>query len=484
MLTTEQWQRIKNLFAEALEKPVGERRTFLERSCAQSAQMLAEVLSLLEHHRESENFLHRPGIQLLEEHRPTLQVGEHLGPYRVVGKLGQGGMGSVYLAERSDAQYSKQVAIKVLRAELGSEPLVERFRLERQILADLDHPHIARLVDGGTTAGGLPYLVMDYIDGEPIDSYCARRRLAVRPRLELFLGVCEAVAYAHGRRIVHRDLKPGNILVSAAGVPRLLDFGVAKLLERPESWPPGGSSAQPAGITAGALTPEYAAPEQLHGGAITPMTDIYALGVVLYELRHGDRPPYSVRKPAAKAPSNQLQELDSIACKAMSVEPQRRYLSVDAFAADIRNYLDGRPVTACEGRLYRTRKFLGRHRLSAALTAAALVLAAGCSGLLLQERFRAASGKTVVVLPFSEQGSTDDDRLADGLTLSLTTQLGKVAALTVVSDRAGACASPPGWWTPAAAPSCGRSSTSAHCEIFLRSRQKWRSGLPPLCKQS
>ncbi|BAC89037.1 serine/threonine-protein kinase [Gloeobacter violaceus] len=441
MLTTEQWQRVKNLFAEALEKPADERRAFLERSCADCAQMLAEALSLLEHHRESENFLNRPVVQLLEEPIPTLQPGDNLGPYRVVGKLGQGGMGSVYLAERADAQYSKQVAIKVLRAELGTETLVRRFRLERQILADLDHPNIAHLIDGGTTAGGLPYLVMDYIDGEPIDRYCERRRLAVRARLELFLGVCGAVSYAHQRRIVHRDLKPGNILVTAEGMPRLLDFGVAKLLEHAESIAPEASltvgTEQPAGVTGGALTPEYAAPEQLHGGAITPITDIYALGVVLYELLHGSRPPRPGPEPAARPQSSQLEELDSIACKAMSVEPEGRYPSVDAFAADIRNYLDGRPVTARGvSWLYGARKFLGRHRVSTALAAAALALASGYGWSLLEERLLAASGKTVVVLPFSERGSTGDERLADGLTLSLTTHLGKVAALTVISDRA------------------------------------------------
>ncbi len=441
----EEWQRVKDLFAEAVERAPDERKAFLERSCRGEAGVLAEVLSLLEHYRQSESFLNCP-LQLVEHQGPTLSTGESLGPYRVVSKLGQGGMGSVYLAERADAQYSKQVAVKVLRADLKTEELVRRFYVERQILANLDHPNIARLIDGGTTAGGLPYLVMDFIDGEPIDRYCERHHLAVRPRLELFLGVCQAVSHAHRQRVVHRDLKPGNILVTAAGVPRLLDFGVAKLLEQVESVPAQQSDAatQQTGITGGALTPDYAAPEQLHGGAITPLTDIYALGIVLHELLHGSRPrhpgldsatnPVPNRRPRAEPPK----ELDSIAFKAMTIEPEGRYPSVEALAEDVNRYLDGRPVVAhSRSWFYRARKFLGRHRVTAALTTASLVLAVSYGWSLLPGRLPAPDSQTVVVLPFIEQDSLDgEDRLADGLTLSLTTQLSKVGALTVVSDRA------------------------------------------------
>ena len=323
-----------------------------------------------------------------------------IGPYRLVERLGVGGMGEVYRAARADAQFEQQVAIKLVRAGLHSQLVFERFRAERQILADLEHPGIARLLDGGVTAEGLPYLVMELVEGEPIDHYCESHQLPIPQRLRLFRQACAAVSYAHRHLVVHRDLKPTNILVSASGAVKLLDFGIAKLVQE-------GSSAAPAGepTVAGllAVTPAYASPEQLQGLPVTTTSDVYSLGVILYQLLSG-RSPYrgdfvsaaaalhevcelDPQAPSVAAAATQPArappgaELDAITLKALRKEPGSRYSSVEQLIADIDCYLGGRPVSAHGGQLaYRAAKFLRRHRLEVA--GAALVVLALVAGIV------------------------------------------------------------------------------------------------------
>jgi serine/threonine-protein kinase len=345
-------------------------------------------------------------------------VERRIGAYRVLRELGHGGMGTVYLAARADDQYQKQVAIKVVRG-LDSDEIVRYFRRERQILAALDHPNIARLMDGGTTEDGLPYFVMERVEGEPIDRYCDQRKLSVQERLRLFQGVCAAVQYAHQNLVVHRDLKPSNILVDAHGVPKLLDFGLAKLLN-PEIF------GEAATGTALAMTLEYASPEQARGQRITTATDVYSLGVVLYELLTGHRPygrqaqdslqllravceeeperpstavgrterrtlpngavwtttPDAVSRTREGTPEKLRRrlrgELDNIVLMALRKEPQRRYRSVEALSEDIRRYLEGRPVTAHKATVwYRSSKFVRRNALGVGAAAVMFMLAVG-----------------------------------------------------------------------------------------------------------
>jgi len=295
-------------------------------------------------------------------------IGQRVGPFRLLRLIGQGGMGAIYLGQREGADFDQQVAVKLLRRGLFSLLEQRLFRRERQLLAGLSHPNIARLIDGGVSEHGVPYLAMEFVLGVPITRYCADRGLDLRARLRLLLTVCRAVEAAHHALIVHRDIKPGNILVTADGTAKLLDFGVAKLLEGDEPETATGMSA---------LTPEYAAPEQFSGAAITTATDVYALGILLYELMTGSRPtehpprrPSACRTQAAVQPqpplvaSVQLRgDLDNIVMKALESEPGRRYRSAGSLGDDIERYLDGEPVAAHPpSRWYRTRKFVQRHR--------------------------------------------------------------------------------------------------------------------------
>src|SRR5262245_17224311 len=275
-MTPERWQQVKNALDQAIALGVANRLSYLDRIGAADPELRCEVETLLNHHQQVDSeFLKAPLIdrKLPAEISLPSRIGGRVGVYELLEEIGQGGMGTVYRAARADGQYEKQVAVKLVRSGHDTTSVVERFRHERQILASLDHTNIARLLDGGTTEDGIPYLVMELIEGTPIDEYCNQHALSISKRLEIFRQVCSAVQYAHQRLVIHRDIKPGNILVTSEGTPKLLDFGIAKILD------PGGASEA---TMLHPLTPEYASPEQIRGEAITTATDVYSLGVVLY----------------------------------------------------------------------------------------------------------------------------------------------------------------------------------------------------------
>jgi len=284
---SEQWQQVREILNSAIALSPGERSAYLDQACASDQALRSEVESLLRSHDDAGSvFLNTPAADLkaaMSDDSPRSNwIGRRIGVYQIEAEIGHGGMGEVYRAVRADGQFKKTVAIKVVRRGHDTKAVLERFVHERQILASLDHPNIARLYDGGTTEDGLPYLVMELIEGTPIDQYCEQHNLAVNERLKLFTQVCSAVQYAHQRLVIHRDIKPSNILVTADGTPKLLDFGIAKLLD-----PAGGAET----TMLAAMTPEYASPEQIRGETITTATDVYSLGVVLYRLLTG-RSPY------------------------------------------------------------------------------------------------------------------------------------------------------------------------------------------------
>ncbi len=364
-------------------------------------------------------------------------------------------MGAVYLAERDDREYRMRVAIKVLRSDLDSGSVAQRFRQERQILAELEHPNIARLLDGGSTDGGVPYFVMEHVEGVPIDAYCEARQLSLRQRLELFRTACAAVAHAHGKRVVHRDLKPGNILVTAEGTPKLLDFGIAKLLiARPAS--------EHTVTGTRVMTPEYASPEQWRGSPVTAASDVYSLGVVLDRLLTGRgpyRPTLSLpdeigraiceddpEPPSAAAPQARHRlagDVDAIVLKALRKEPERRYGSAEELSEDIRRHLEGRPVTARRDRLaYRADRLLRRNKAAAVTALTTAALAALVSALVYHwARATGFAGptaalrtapKSLAVLPFRplERGVADP-YLALGMADAIITRLGHVHGVVV-----------------------------------------------------
>jgi serine/threonine protein kinase/Tol biopolymer transport system component/tetratricopeptide (TPR) repeat protein len=349
------WPRVKALFEAALALQGEERELFLQGVCEENVALREELDSLLANHDETGEFLSTPVASvpsLLEEEllsRPETdkQIGARIGAYRIEKEIGRGGMGEVYLATRADSEFDKRVAIKLIRDGSETELAIGRFRRERQILARLENPYIARLIDGGSTAYGLPYFVMEYVEGQPINQYCDGQSLTIRDRLSLFMKVCSAVQYAHERNIIHRDLKPGNILVKKDGTPKLLDFGIAKILAVEGM----GAELDATQQTIRMLTPAYASPEQLRGGTATMRSDIYSLGVVLYELLCGKRPdemhftridPNSICTHEAHLSPH----LRAIVLRSIHVDPAERYPSVESFAADIRRYLSGAPTVA------------------------------------------------------------------------------------------------------------------------------------------
>ena len=414
-MTPEQWLQIREAFHAVVDLPSDQRSGYLDRVCTEPS-LRQEVESLLSNHENAGDLLETP--VRLESHpdhdAADPWIGKNIGPYQTISKIGEGGMGAVYRAVRVDDHYLKQVAIKLVRTGLGTGHYLRRFKNERQIMASLDHPNIARLLDGGATQEGLPYLVMEYIEGEEIDRFCDSHRLDTLQRLKIFRQVCSAVQYAHQNLVVHRDLKPGNILVMADGTPKLLDFGIAKLLD-PELF---FQTLDPVGTVLRAMTPEYASPEQVRGEPITTASDVYSLGVILYRLLTG-HPPYQLdtRDPLTMArgiseiepekPSTVIDrveevrgsdgesrrvtpeqisdarnerpailrrrltgDLDNIVLKALRKEPARRYASAEQLSEDIQRYLDGLPILARSDTFgYRTGKFVKRHKAGVGATA-------------------------------------------------------------------------------------------------------------------
>jgi eukaryotic-like serine/threonine-protein kinase len=304
----ELWEQVKEILALALERPQEERSVFVRRACGGNAELRAEVESLLLSSNEADSLLENPpAANLPSLSGPGKPPEKTIGAYRIVREIGQGGMAVVYLGERDDQNYRKRVAIKMVKPGIGTEHVLQRFRNERQTLAALDHPNIVKLLDGGSTEDGLPYLVMEYVEGQPIDQYSDSCKLSIHARLQLFREVCAAVQYAHQNLVIHRDLKPGNILITSDGLPRLLDFGIAKLLN------PEFQQARLVTVTdVRPMTPEYASPEQVRGDPVTSASDIYSLGVLLYEILTGSR-PYRIA-------DNSWRDIERLVCE---VEPLR-----------------------------------------------------------------------------------------------------------------------------------------------------------------
>ncbi len=361
------WAKVNEVFNGALDREGDARQRYLEEACATDASLLAEVRSLLDAEQKAGSFMEKPAATLTEAAPPT-----QVGPWRILEELGRGGMGTVYLAERSDGTFTMRAALKVLRRGLDTDEMLGRFRAERQILASLQHPNIARLLDGGATDDGRPYLVMEYVEGEDLLDWCTHQHLDVRARLALFAKLMSAVQYAHRNLIVHRDLKPGNILVTLTGELKLLDFGIAKVLvaDPAEERTKTGQHV---------LTPAYASPEQVRAERVTTASDVWTLGVVLYELLAGRRPFEGKGEALAKEilehepPSPKLGgDLDTIILTALRKEPERRYSSVEQFSEDLTRSLNGLPVRARPATIgYRLGKFVTRNRW--ALVAGSLI---------------------------------------------------------------------------------------------------------------
>ena len=396
---------MKSVLTEALELDSGPRREFLDEACAQDADLRAEVDLLLAHQVDSgddameECAADAARFRMDADGQRATRIGTRIGVYRILGELGHGGMGTVFLAERDDERYHQQVAIKLINPGLGGETIRKRFRNEMQILADLNHPHIARLLDAGETADGVPYLVMEYVEGSPINRYCKEHDLSTEQTLRLFCTVCDAVQYAHQHLVIHRDIKPGNILVTNEDLPKLVDFGIAKLLDDGRTVSDATATAMPF------MTPEYASPEQVRGLSVTTATDVYSLGVVLYELLSG-RLPYRLKSRVphelAQAICDQEPErpstttvdiptptprkrlagdLDNIVMMAMRKESQRRYATAQQFAEDIQRHLNGLPVRARQDTFtYRAGKFIRRRKF--AVAAAALIVVTLLVGII------------------------------------------------------------------------------------------------------
>ncbi len=429
-VTPDEWRHVQEIFLAALEKDGDTRSQYLDEVCRGKPQLRAEVESLLAHDGGGTGVLK----SLVSEAANKLPaprekyIDSKIGPYRILRRLNEGGMGVVYLAERSDEQYLETVAIKLVKSGMDSREIVNRFRAERQILANLTHPNVAAILDGGSTEDGSPYIVMEYIDGQRITDFAAARQLTVRERIQLFLPVCLAVHYAHQKLVIHRDIKPGNILVTADGNPKLLDFGIAKLLADDD---PTAQGLTVTGMQA--MTPDYSSPEQVRGESLSTSTDVYSLGVVLFELLTGSH-PYSTKglspgemerlvctgdrtKPSAAAglPRRFARELhgdlDNIVLMAMRTEPERRYKSAEQLAEDLTRYLSGEPVIArTDTPFYRAGKFFRRHWTgTAAVLAILATMAAGTIVATREARMAQARADEMQKLIESVVIKTNDD---------------------------------------------------------------------------
>jgi eukaryotic-like serine/threonine-protein kinase len=440
MLSEHEWDAAKRIFHEALEVDEAEREVYLQRACGADARLLAEVRSLLTWDAETEGFLDTPIVKrrpLLDLQPPaSLQAGDLLGTWRILHLIGHGGMGAVYRAERADHAFQRPAAVKVVRRGRESTRIIERFRRERETLAALDHPNIARLLDGGSTPDGEPYVVMEYVDGVRVDRYCDEERLSIDRRIEVFLAVCAGVQYAHQNLVVHRDIKPDNILVSRDGVPKLLDFGVAKLLST--------SSDEADDQTAAStwmLTPDYASPEQVAGRArVTTATDVYSLGVLLYVLLTGyrpyhlsgtspedlevelgaaifvppslrvlDRSPVDDEAAVARGTSREALsarltgDLDAIVLKALSRDVPARYTTVDALMQDLERHRTHHPVSARRPTAgYLAGRFVRRHRVALAAALAVLGLTLLGTGAVWWQAREAAAARALAERRFDE----------------------------------------------------------------------------------
>ena len=423
-MTPERYQQVKAAYEAAVDCEATKRQEVLQEACGNDEELRCAVESLLADRNEAETFLETPAYHVADKRDDIpLQAGQRIGAYKLLQELGHGGMGAVWLAQRADEQYQKRVAIKLIKRGMDTEEILNRFRYERQILASLEHPNIARLLDGGTTPDGLPYLVMEHIEGQPMDEYCNVHRLATIARLQLFRTVCAAVQFAHQNLVVHRDLKPSNILVTTDGTVKLLDFGIAKIL-KPEFFP---ETIAPTAATSRLMTPAYASPEQVRGQAITTASDVYSLGVILYELLTDHRPyeitsisPQEIERiichaeptrpsvaidrllttqnkhgaitsaitPETISKARDIElgklrktlrgDLDNIVLMALRKEPHRRYASVEQFSEDLRRHLDGLPVIARKDTLnYRVEKFIQRNKASVTVVSLIALLVIG-----------------------------------------------------------------------------------------------------------
>ncbi|MBC7793595.1 MAG: protein kinase, partial [Clostridia bacterium] len=399
-MTPERWRQVEEIFQAALDLGPQDRSRFVSEACAEDMGLKRDVENLLSQHESAGHLLEEPlygdtELSALEafayEEDDDPLIGRRLGAYRIEREVGRGGMGAVYEAVRVDNEFVLRVAIKLVKRGMDTDFVLRRFRKERQILAALDHPHIARLLDGGTTADGLPYFVMEYIEGQPLYRYCDNNHLTVVDRLKLFRSICDAIHYAHQKQVVHRDIKPSNVLITSEGVPKLLDFGIAKLLNPSFA---GDITHDPTATAMRLMTPEYASPEQVQGAITTPSTDVYSLGVLLYELLTGHRPyrlvnrapheiarviceespappSFIITRPEDLLPNmfsgdeattlRQLFEtrgttleilrrelagdLDTIVLRALRKEPEWRYQTAEQLRDDITRYLDGLPVS-------------------------------------------------------------------------------------------------------------------------------------------
>ncbi|MBX3278639.1 MAG: serine/threonine protein kinase [Acidobacteria bacterium] len=437
----ERWQRIEELFRTVAERPEAEREAYLARACDDDEQLLHEVLSLLASDTR-EDFIQTSISNVARSlaYDPNDDIsGVRIGPYRLERMIGRGGMGAVYEAVRDDDHFQQKVALKLIRRGMDSDFVRGRFLRERQILASLDHPNIARLFDGGAMMDGRPYFVMEYVDGMPITDYCSNR-FSINDKLQLFRDICSAVQHAHSKLVIHRDLKPSNILITPEGAPKLLDFGIAKLLA-PDSGEPLTRTATSVRL----MTPDYASPEQARGQNVATTTDVYSLGVVLYELLTGRRPyefksysPVEIERTIceveAEAPSRAVSsmdgapgklarrlegDLDNIVLMALRKEPSRRYQSVEQFSEDIRRHLAGLPVLARKDTFgYRAGKFVRRHKAGVAVVAMLAIFAVALAVLavrLARERDRAnleaataqaTTQSLVSVLEFADPGKS------------------------------------------------------------------------------